>query len=176
MAHDPSDANLKNLSACIDRLLQYKVYLTVPFYQACLAAQMARHQLHPAALALTGTALKIMARTRETWFEPEIYRIRGMLLADRRPADPSGAETAFKRSLHEARRRKALGWELRTALSYADHLRARGRQSEADKLLRQVVAKFDTAEVSAELREARRQLRPSGRPRPSLSPVPAAPG
>jgi class 3 adenylate cyclase/DNA-binding MarR family transcriptional regulator len=176
MAHDSSDANLKNLSACIDRLLQYKVYLTVPFYQACLAAQMARHQLHPAALALTGTALKIMARTRETWFEPEIYRIRGMLLANRRPADPSGAETAFKRSLHEARRRKALGWELRTALSYADHLRERGRQSEADKLLKQVIAKFDTAEVSAELREARRQLRPTGRPRPSLSLALAAPG
>jgi hypothetical protein len=169
MAHDASEANLKNLSACIDRLLQYKVYLTVPFYQACLAAQMARHQSNAAALALTGTALKIMARTHETWFEPEIYRIRGMLLATQRPADSSAAETAFKRSLHEARRRKALGWELRTALTYADHLRERGRQPEAGKLLGQVTAKFASGEISAELREARRQLQRTGRPRPSLS-------
>jgi len=102
-------ANLKKLSACIDRLLKYNVYLTVPFYQACLAAQMVRYRQHATALKLTEAALKIMARTRETWFEPEIYRIRGMLLADRRPADPSGAETAFKRSLHEARRRKCAG-------------------------------------------------------------------
>jgi hypothetical protein len=68
------------------------------------------------------------------------------------------AQTAFRRSLREARQRKMLGWELRTALTYADFLRLRGRQSEADKLLKQVTGKFAAGEISAELREARRQL------------------
>jgi hypothetical protein len=97
-----------------------------------------------------------------------------VVLAARRPADRAGAETAFKRSLHEARRRRALGWELRTALSYAEHLRDWGREAEADRLLRQVTAKFAAGEVSAELREARRQVQRPGRARPSLSLAPSA--
>jgi hypothetical protein len=109
MARDPSEANLKDLSACLDRLRQYKVDLTVPFYQSCLAAQMVRYGRHATALDLSNSALNIMKRTRETWFEPEIHRIRGTLLAAQQPADPVGAEAAFRRSLQEARRRKTLG-------------------------------------------------------------------
>ena len=176
MARDSSEANLKSLSAGIDRLLQYNVHLTVPFYQACLAAQMVRYNLHGAALGLTASALKIMKRTHETWFEPEIHRIRGALLVAQQPADPAGAEAAFRRSLHEARRRKALGWELRTALTYADHLRERGRYSEAGNLLKRVTAKFAPGEISTELREARGLLRDAGRARPSFAHAPSAPG
>src|SRR5262245_17206667 len=138
MSHDSSEANLRNLASCLNRLLRYDVYLTVPFYQACLAVQMGRYRQQATAMELTDSALKIMRRTRETWFEPESYRIRGALLSARQAANAARAETAFKRSLREARRRKALGWELRTALTYADHLRLWGRQSEASRLLKQV--------------------------------------
>jgi class 3 adenylate cyclase/DNA-binding MarR family transcriptional regulator len=158
MAHDSSEANLDKLAACLDRLLRYDVYLTVPFYQACLAVQMGRYRRHDKALELTNSALKIMRRTRETWFEPEIHRIRGVLLDAPQVKNSARAQTAFRRSLREARQRKMLGWELRTALTYADFLRLRGRQSEADKLLKQVTGKFAAGEISAELREARRQL------------------
>jgi class 3 adenylate cyclase/predicted ATPase/urease gamma subunit len=158
MAHDPSEANLKSLVACIDRLLQYDVYLTVPFYQACVAVEMARRGSHAAALELADRAIAIMERSRETWFEPELHRVRGMLLARREPADRAAAEAAFRRSLSEARQRGALGWELRTALTYATHLREWGRPSEARALLKRAVDKYDPAESSAELREARRAL------------------
>jgi hypothetical protein len=123
---------------------------------------MGRYRRHDTAFGLTDSALKIMRRTRETWFEPEIHRIRGVLLDAPQVGDPARAETAFRRSLREARRRKTLGWELRSALTYADHLRLRGRQSEADKLLKQVTGKFAAGEISAELLEARRHLTRNG--------------
>lgn len=162
MARDPSPANLEWLSRCLSRLQDYDVNLTVPFYQARLAAQMMRFAQHDQALSLVGKAVRMMEKTRETWFEPEIYRIRGTLLMARKARDWTATEAAFRRSLREATRRQALGWELRTALSYAEALDRQKRSSEANALLRRVVAKFDVRERSSELDQARQRLRSAG--------------
>jgi class 3 adenylate cyclase len=159
MARDSSAENLEWLAGCLSRLQAYDVKLTVPFYQARLAAQMVRFAQYDRALALVSQAVRTMEKTREKWFEPEIHRVRGALLMARKARNWTASETAFQRSLREAQRSQALGWELRTALSYADYLDQQKRPAEANALLRRVTAKFDARESSPELDQARRLLR-----------------
>jgi predicted ATPase len=148
--------------ACLSRLQDYDVDLTVPFYQVRLAAQMMRFAQYDRALSLVSKAVRTMEKTGERWFEPEIYRIRGVLLMARKARDRAASEAAFRRSLKEAERRQALGWELRAALGYAEYLDRQKRPSEADILLRRVTLKFDPRERSPELDQARRRLRSAG--------------
>jgi predicted ATPase len=159
MARDPTPANLEGLSACLNRLQGYDVKLTVPFYQVRLAAQMMRFAQYDGAIALVSRAARTMEKTGERWFEPEIHRVRGALMVARKGRDWTASETMFRRSLREAERRQALGWELRAALSYADYLDGQERPSEANALLRSVTVKFDARERSPELDQARQRLR-----------------
>ena len=145
---------LDNLSGLLKTLLDNHYYLQAPLYQILLAAELGRTGQVAKGRSLAQAALALMQRTGERWFEPEIFRISGVLASFPPDADPVGAARFFQRSLDSARSLGTAGWELRAAISFARFLRQRGQVDKARSLLTEVKAKFPTSITSTDLREA----------------------
>jgi predicted ATPase len=96
-------------------------------------------------------AEEAVARTEEHFCAPELYRIKGELLAHRR--DSEAAEECLRRSIDIARSQRAKAFELRAALALARLLAARGERKAALATLGPVVEWFteglDTADIQA---------------------------
>lgn len=100
----------------------------LPYFLALLA-QVERKAGHAeTALSLLGDALHRVERTGERWYEAEIFRIEGEILAGiGRTAD---AKASLRRGLEISARQEARFWELRAALALVhidDNLETRQR-------------------------------------------------
>jgi class 3 adenylate cyclase len=147
-------AALDNLSGLLKTLLDNHYYLQAPLYQVLLAAELGRTGQVAKGRSLAQAALALMQRTGERWFEPEVFRVSGVLASLSPDADPAGAARFFQRSLDAARSLGTAGWELRAAISFAHFLRQRGQADKARSLLTEVKAKFPASITSTDLREA----------------------
>jgi predicted ATPase/class 3 adenylate cyclase len=159
VARDPSDSTLERLSRNLDQMLDNKIYLSVPFYQALLAAQHNRMGHERQAKALTNAASKLLKRTGEKWFEPELHRIMGEIAASGKRPDAKTAEEHFKKALYLARRMGAVGWELRATRSLAELRRRNGRLREIVRGIRRVCDKYAPGQSCADLKECKDYLR-----------------
>jgi ATP/maltotriose-dependent transcriptional regulator MalT len=100
-------------------------------------------------------ALERAGRNAEQWCLPELLRIKGELLQlDGSAQSEAAAEDLFLQALDEARRQKALSWELRAAMSLARLRRAMGRTAEARDLLQEVHGRFTEGFDAKDLRAA----------------------
>ena len=123
-----------------------------PFALAMLAAGESRCQRWGPAAMHFDQSLHEVEATDERWFEAEIYRLKGeFLLERRREAD---AVPCFEESLRIARSQGAKAWELRTLLSLARVLRARGGGLQARELLMPVYRSFTEGLDTADLVDA----------------------
>ncbi len=150
-ARGPTRLRLEDLTALVSRLLEKKCYLQAPLYQIWLAEAWAGIDEVERARALAAAAEALMLRTGERWFEPELYRIRAMLLSQGRRRSVSAARELFLRSIASARDLKAPGWELRAAIGLARLLDSEGDGAEAERLLAEVRGKFAAHERSTDL-------------------------
>jgi predicted ATPase len=75
-------------------------------------------------------AFSAMEATHERYAEPELHRLRGIVL-ERRGADSAAVEACYRRALKAARQRGAKAWELRAAVSLARCLHAQGLGKDA---------------------------------------------
>jgi predicted ATPase/DNA-binding winged helix-turn-helix (wHTH) protein len=108
------------------------------------------------ALATLERALRLAAESGEVWYSPELLRLEGELLLQMDKSSSNAAAVAcFERGLDLARKQKSLVWELRIALSLAQHRRRCGRAAHARKILEPVLARFDEGHETAALRTAR---------------------
>jgi predicted ATPase len=107
-------------------------------------------------LAVVDEGLELCARSLARYHEPELLRLKGVLL-DRR-ADLDAAEHWLRKSAELARRREARSWELRASTSLAALLRAGGRAAEARPLLEGVYGWFSEGFELPDLRDARALL------------------
>ena len=153
-ARQPGKTTLDEHSALVSKLLETRSYLQAPLYQVFLATEFARLGEIGTARELAASAEALMHETGERWFEPEVFRIRAMLLLLGPSPDPFGALKLFECSLASARELKALGWELRTVLSLAQFLREQDDIREAGDLLRRTLKVFPVDQTSADLRAA----------------------
>ena len=80
-----------------------------------------------------------MEATHERWAEPELHRIRGLLL-ERNGESAAAVEACHRRALASARQRGASAWALRAATNLAACLRAQGRATEARDALEQALS------------------------------------
>jgi class 3 adenylate cyclase len=152
VTRDP--ATLASLADLLATLLKNHYYLQAPLYQTFLAIEFARAGEFQRAGELTAAAETLMERTGEKWFEPEVYRVRGVLLSlapDRRSDE---ATRYFETAITSARTRGMLGWELRAALSFAQFLRCEGQRSKARALLIEARDRYPPTATSADLAEA----------------------
>ena len=138
--------------ATIGSLPNHPYYLGL-FAQCCEKAGHANE-----ALDVLITALDMVEKTGERWFEAELYRLSGEWRLAHRRSDRGEAETAFRRAMAVAREQNAKLWELRAATSLSRLWRDQAKRSEARDLLASVYGWFTEGFDTPDLRDARALL------------------
>jgi class 3 adenylate cyclase/predicted ATPase len=131
----------------------------LPYFSVLLAQAQIRAGQADAAALLLHAAVQRIERSRERWFECEVYRTAGLVNLQLDPDDSSGAERCFQRALEVAREQSARLWELRAAMDLASLWLERGRQAEARDLLTPIYAAFDEGSDAPDLLRAAGLLR-----------------
>jgi tetratricopeptide (TPR) repeat protein len=147
-----ADAGIRLLRTCLEALP------ADPVFTGDLAEGLAMAGRFDEAMALINEAIAHGERNGESFHTPEIFRIKGELLACAPEANLSEAEDWLSRSLELARTQTALAWELRAAMSLARLRRKQDRQDEAHGTLAAVYDRFTEGFETSDLRAARRVL------------------
>jgi tetratricopeptide (TPR) repeat protein len=146
------DAGIRLLRWCLETLP------ADPLFTSDLADGLAMAGEFDGAIAVIDEAIAHGERNGESFHTPEIFRIKGELLASAPGANLSEAEDWLSRSLQLARRQSALAWELRTTTSLALLQRKQDRYDEAHRALAAVYDRFTEGFETFDLRAARRLL------------------
>jgi class 3 adenylate cyclase/tetratricopeptide (TPR) repeat protein len=128
------------------------------YYLGLLALASEAAGLPAEAGAYLDAAIDAAERCGERWCEPELYRLKGEWLLCHLPGADADAEACFRRAIHQARRHKALFWELRASIGLARHYAAMDASDRARDLLLRVVGRFDDRLDFPDIREARAML------------------
>lgn len=123
-----------------------------PHYRALLADTLGRLGQVDEGLATIYEALEGVERTGERYYEAEIHRVHGQLLA--RANDPT-AEASLRRAIEVASSQSARAFELRAAIRLSRYLSERNRKAEAHEVLAPVYAYFAGAPETADLHDAK---------------------
>ena len=107
----------------------------------------------PSGLMMVEEALALTSRHLDRFFEAELHRLHGLLLA-LEPAEPDAAEAALRRALAVGKAREANALVLRALVSLARFLTEQGRAGEARRLLHDVLRGDVAAAEGADLRAA----------------------
>ena len=116
---------------------------------------------HDPALAALEEAASLETSTGETYYEPELHRLRGELLRERAQgsADSAALLASAEASVHEAldiaRRRGAKSFELRAAMSLCRVRRDPGDATGERRMLADVYGWFTEGLDTPDLRDAR---------------------
>lgn len=148
-----ADAGIDHLKASLEayRATGFRVFLS--FYLAELSAACLRRGRLEESEAALQEAFGAVHGGSERFWEPELHRLRGELLA--LSGSPQEAEASFRKALATAAGRSALALELRAAVSLARLWQGQGQKDEARQLLSSVYARFgEGLETAAELTEA----------------------
>ena len=144
---------LAQLAAGLDMLMRSRYEVFHPILMS--------EQLRILALAGRGKAERqaVLASSHmrldaEHWCIPEMLRIRGEIALLPDGDGPAAAEELFTGAVGQARRQKALSWELRAATSLAQLWAGQGRDGEAQTLLGAVHDRFTEGFGGADFRRA----------------------
>jgi class 3 adenylate cyclase/predicted ATPase len=129
----------------------------LPYWDAFHAEALSARGDSVAAATLLDRAFVAMDATHERWAEPELHRLRGVLL-EREGGAPSAIEACHRRALASARALGAKAWELRAAASLAGCLHSQGRTDEARDELSSALSGTNQAQSGRDLAEALVQL------------------
>jgi class 3 adenylate cyclase/predicted ATPase len=105
-----------------------------------------------------GEALTTVEKTKERFWEAEVYRTAGEIALMPPKPDVAKAEAYFERALTAAREQQAKSWELRAAMSMARLWRDQGKRDEARDLLAPVYGWFTEGFDTLDLKEAKALL------------------
>jgi len=123
------------------------------FHMALLAEAHLRAGNPNRALATLSDALSITGTAGESWWEPELQRLRGMVLLS--GGSVTEAEICFQQAMHIAQVQQAKSLELRAATSLARLWGEQGRREEARALLAPTYAWFTEGFDTTDLKDAK---------------------
>ena len=103
-------------------------------------------------------ALMLADKTGDRWYEPEIHRLKGVLLLQQSAANHDEAHACLHHALNVARAQQAKSLELRAATSLSRLWQQQGKRHEARLLLGAVYAWFTEGFDTADLQEAKALL------------------
>ena len=153
------DQGIARFRRGLDGYLATGARLGYSWFLAVLAQLLARGGRIAEAFDELSRAADHVRATGERYYECEVLRLKGDLLAARGDAgDESEADACFREALTVARRQLARSWELRAATSQARLWRRQGRGGAAAALMAQVCATFVEALDDPDVTEARRLL------------------
>jgi predicted ATPase/DNA-binding winged helix-turn-helix (wHTH) protein len=132
---------------------RHKIMTTV-FATAMAEGLVASGQFDEAQHAIDGALAQI--GEGESFDLPEMLRVKGHVLAS--SGHPAEAERWLKRALDASRRQRALGWELRAAITLAKLWREGGRAKEARALVAPLYARYQEGLDSLDLVAAKALL------------------
>ena len=123
------------------------------YYIASIGEALGRGGQIPAGISAVTDEIARAARVGESFYEAELYRIKGDLLLKLAAPDEEQAEGCFQKALEVARGQKAKSLELRAAMSLSRLWQRQGKKEEAQKLLAKIYGwfteGFDTADLKA---------------------------
>ena len=102
-------------------------------------------------------ALNLVSRNGETFWEPELHRLRGELLLIE-GSSPADVEPMFQLAIDTARQHQAKSLELRAAMSMSRIWMQQDKRAEARALLLDVYSWFTEGFQTADLQEAEKLL------------------
>jgi predicted ATPase len=111
-----------------------------------------------AGLEVLAEALTRLDTTRDRWYEPELYRLKGVLLLHQSADNHAEAQTCFRSALDMARAQQARSLELRTAVSLGRLWQHQGQRAEARALLAPIYGWFAEGFDTTDLQEAKALL------------------
>jgi predicted ATPase len=111
---------------------------------------------HDGALAAVTEGLAASEQSGERWWQPELYRLQGLVLMGRH--DVAGAQASLQAALQLAQAQRAKSLELRAARDLARLWGEQGRRVEACDLLAPVYGWFTEGFDTADLKEAKALL------------------
>ena len=129
----------------------------IPYMHALLAEVLNRFGQAEIGLAQLDEAMVVVERTEHRTWEPELYRLRGELLA-RQGASPTEVEACFQQAIEIARRQESRSLELRAVLSLSHLWQSQGKIEEAHQRLAQIYGWFSEGFETRDLVEARELL------------------
>ena len=130
----------------------------VTCFSSLLAEAYVNTKQIEAGLSTVTETLHLVEKTRERFYEAELYRLKGELhLGEARP-DYRQADVCFRRALQIARGQQAKSWELRAASSLARLWRDQGKRAEAYDLLAPIYGWFTEGFDTADLTQAKALL------------------
>lgn len=136
--------------------------MAMPTFQALLADvyQAAGHT--DKALLSVEEGLAISKRSKKFYYEAELYRLKGELLAKNRTQNSNEnrkeAERCFRSAIGIARRQQAKSLELRATMSLCRLSQRTGKEREAKKTLSNIYAWFTEGFNTGDLKEAKKLL------------------
>ena len=152
-----ADAGMELMQRALDALFSIGVKLWRPYHVALVADVEDRAGLYAQAMAHVDDALRQVEDTGWRWYEPELHRLRGKLVA-RLGGDASAAEAVLGDALGLAHRQSARMWELRVATALAGLWAGRGERAKAYDLLAPIYGWFTEGFDTTDLKEARAWL------------------
>ena len=158
----PSLAGARELRKEIEAFQASGAGLRLPYYLALLARVWEALGYVEAAAETIDEALTTAAHNNEHWWDAELYRLRGDLLAQGRVVGGQGgvrgAENQYLQAMRAAEQQQALSLQLRTALSLAALWLDSGEANRIPALLQPIYARFVEGYATADMVHARRLL------------------
>ena len=135
-----------------------------PYYLALLAEAYGKGGQVEEGLSVVAEALAAVDKTRERFYEVELYRLRGELMLAKSRVQSLGssvqkeAEECFWKAIEIARRQQAKSLELRATMSLTRLWQQQGKRAEARQMLAEVYNWFTEGFDTKDLQEAKALL------------------
>jgi class 3 adenylate cyclase/predicted ATPase len=128
-------SGLPDMRRGVELLREQNVVIFDGLFKIAIAQAEARAGDVNRAIAILDERLATSDRTGYRTFESELHRVRGEILFERDPADPTPAEDAFLTAIAVAKQQATRSFELRAALSLARLYQSTVRLAEARAVL-----------------------------------------
>jgi class 3 adenylate cyclase/predicted ATPase len=132
--------------------------LDQPYFLALLAEAYGTIAQPESGLTVLAEALTLAETTGERWYNPELYRLKGVLLLQQSADNHAEAQACFQQALDVARSQQVRSLELRAATSLGRLWQQQGKRAEARQLLAEVYGWFTEGFDTPDLWEAKALL------------------
>jgi predicted ATPase/DNA-binding winged helix-turn-helix (wHTH) protein len=151
-------SGVKSLRDALKVLLAHRHRIVIPAVQCALAKGLTSCREFEEAVATIDGALADAEESGESFWIPELLRVRAEVLLALPHPDFASAEEALVRSIDAARKQSALSWELKAATPLARIWSQRGRSTEARLMLADVYQRFTEGVATRDLVAAQQLL------------------